>query len=201
MASAGSNVALQKAAASGDNDAEASARRAIEADDHKAALRELENLYGASVYRYIRGIVGNDDVAHDVWQNTFLQAFRDIVRFRGGSRLKTWLYSIARHRSLDALRDERRRTTRFRLASQPPEVADAQPNPDERLLHRQLAVALESCLGELTAEARAAVLLRYREGFSYKEMESICGERQTTLRARVSRAMPVLRRCLEAKQV
>ena len=174
---------------------------ALRSGDHEGALRELERLFGTALYRYARLMTGDDALAEDVWQTTFLQAYRDMGRFGGRSTLKTWLYTIARHRCLDALRVERRRRKRFVLTDVVPEVVDATSAPDERMSQQQSAAALEACLHTLSPVAREAVLLRYREGFSYRDMEKLCEESSTTLRARVSRAMPVLRRCLQKKEI
>lgn len=171
----------------------------IEAKDAHAALRELERLYGDALYRYIRTMIGSDDAAHDVWQNTFLQTFRDLSTFTGRSSAKTWLYQIARHRCLDELRSARRRQKRFTLTAVAPVIPDSAPGADERIRDRERYATLEKCVQALAPEARAAVLLRYMEGFSYDEMAEICSEKAATLRARVSRAMPVLRRCIEGE--
>ena len=48
-------------------------------------------------------------------------------------------------------------------------------------------------------EDQPTVLLRFRDGLSYPEMARACGERAPTLQARVARAMPALRRCLESE--
>ena len=56
-------------------------------------------------------------------------------------------------------------------------------------------------LEKLEPHVRIAVVLRYQEGFSYEQMAQICHEKPATLQARVARAMPLLRRCLENKGV
>ncbi len=180
-------------------DVEVDVRAAVEAKDARAALAELERLYGVAIYRYLRAMIDDDDAAHDVWQTTFLQAFRDLDRFSGRSSLKTWLYRIARHRCLDELRARRRRQKRFTLTAVAPEAEDVGASPEDRLGDRERLSALERCVRALAPEARAAVLLRYAQGFSYQEMSEVCGEKPATLRARVSRAMPVLRKCVEGE--
>ena len=79
----------------------------------------------------------------------------------------------------------------------PPDTPDLASSAEERLVVTAFSRALEQCLAALVPRARAAVLLRYQEGFSYPEMAAICHERPATLQARVARALPPLRRCLE----
>jgi len=81
----------------------------------------------------------------------------------------------------------------------PPDPADSGIGAEERLVVTAFSRVLERCLGDLVPGARAAVLLRYQGGFSYPEMAAICHERPATLQARVARALPILRRCLEGQ--
>jgi RNA polymerase sigma factor (sigma-70 family) len=183
------------------NDREARILGALEANDHRAALKEIERLYGDAVYRYVRAMVPSDDSAHDVWQNTFLQAYRDLKSFARRSSVKTWLYKIARHRCLDELRAKRRHAKHFLLVPVHMDKEDEAQTADKKLSDKERMNALERCVAALAPEARAAVLLRYVEGFSYQDMAEISGERAETLRARVSRALPVLKKCVEREGV
>lgn len=169
------------------------------ASDAHGVLKELDRLHGDAIYRYIRAMISDDDTAHDVWQNVFMQAYRDLPSFAGRSSLKTWIYQIARHRCLDELRSTRRREKRMRLVDTPPEVADLSASADEHLRKQQNLRALHDCLQTLSPDARAAVVLRYVDGFSYQESAEVCGDKPETLRARVSRALPVLRGCIQTK--
>jgi RNA polymerase sigma factor (sigma-70 family) len=181
--------------ASPDPEAEASA--ALSRGDREGALSILMEAYGPGLYRYCRHLVGDDALAEDVHQTTFVQAFEGLEGFSGRSMLRTWLFGIARHRCWDALKATRRRRARFEGTDRLPDAPEAAPNPEERVALSDRARRLERCLADLAPRVRAAVLLRFQEGFSYREMASICRERAATLQARVARALPVLRRCLE----
>ncbi len=177
--------------------AEREALLALDRGDHKAVLTILMESYGAALYRYCRQLTADEDLAQDVHQLTFVKAYEDLHRFARRSSLRTWLYGIARHRCLDALKQKRRRERRFELVDEPPEQCDAAGNAEDQLTARDLSRALAECLDRLAPRIRGAVLLRYREGFSYPDMARICRERSATLQMRVARALPVLRRCLE----
>lgn len=177
--------------------AEQEAIEALDRGDRKGALTVLMEAYGTSVYRYCRQMVVDADLAEDVHQMTFVQAYESLGRFARRSSLRTWLYGIARHRCLDALKTTRRRRARFELVEELPEEPDSREHPEERLTARSLSTALEECLRQLAPRIRTAVLHRYQDGFSYPEMARICRERAATLQARVARALPGLRRCIE----
>src|SRR5262245_5180368 len=169
--------------------------------DRERALTLLMDAFGVAIYRYCRQMVVDPDLADDVHQLTFVQAFEGLGRFARDSSLRTWLFGIARLRCLDALRSGRRRRARFESTGELPERADAGRAPEDLLAARGVARALERCLEELTPVVRTAVLLRYQEGMAYPEMVDVCHEWPATLQARVTRALPVLRRCIERQGV
>jgi RNA polymerase sigma-70 factor (ECF subfamily) len=153
--------------------------------------------YGEAIYRVCRRMVADADLAEDVHQLTFVQAYAGLEAFADRSSLKSWLYGIARHRCLDAVSSRRRQ---LRLVSAVPELPDAvdpQADPEAGVAETGFWKGVQRCLEELAPRARVAVLLRFHSGLSYPEMAEACGERSATLHARVARALPVLRRCLE----
>jgi RNA polymerase sigma-70 factor (ECF subfamily) len=178
---------------------EAPVLAALDRGDHDAALAVLMAEYGGAAFRYCRRLVGDEELARDAHQLTFVQAYEGLGGFSRRSSLRTWLFGIARHRCLDALKVDRRRQARFRslavAGDRPALVASA----EERLASRSLAGALAACLAELAPRVRAVVLLRFQQGLSYPEIARLTGEAAATLQARVARALPVLRRCLELR--
>lgn len=190
----------QSASAAEAADPERQALAAQDRGDREEAIRILMDAYGVAVYRYCRQMVADPDLADEVHQMTFVQAYESLEGFARRSSLRTWLYGIARHRALDALKVSRRRHRRFELVADVPEVPHGD-SPEDRLITGDASQALRKCLEELAPRVRTAVLLRYQEGFSYPQMETVIGDRPATLQARVARAMPVLRRCLENQGV
>jgi RNA polymerase sigma factor (sigma-70 family) len=71
--------------------------------------------------------------------------------------------------------------------------------PADHVESSRLIRALEDCLDELSHDVRATVLLRFQSGFSYREMAGSLDASPEALQARVSRALPTLRHCLEDK--
>lgn len=182
-------------------DPEQAALEALNRGDREGALNVLMDAFGVAVYRYCRQMVVDPDLADDVHQLTFVQAFEGLARFARGSSLRTWLFGIARHRCLDALKSRRRRTARFEAPGELPERPAAGRAVEDLLAARSVTRALERCLAELAPPIRTAVLLRYQEGLAYPEMAEVCRDRPATLQARVARALPVLRRCIERQGV
>lgn len=181
------------------DDPEHRARHALRRADTEGALEVLMEAYGTAVYRYCLHLLGDSELAEEVHQTTFIQAFDGLRGFLGKSTLQTWLFGIARHRCLDAAKVRRRRESRFELADTVPERPAPSPGPDEELSARRHLDALTECLANLGPQVRDSILLRFQQGLSYVEMSRLSGEQAPTLRARVVRALPALKQCLEQK--
>jgi RNA polymerase sigma-70 factor (ECF subfamily) len=115
--------------------------------------------------------------------------------------MRAWLFGIAHHRCLDEPSRRLRKQDRCDPIESVEHSLDAVARPDDIAAANERGSALHACLDELSAESRAAVLLRYQEGMTYPEMAIVFGALVATLQARVIRALPVLRRCLERKGV
>jgi RNA polymerase sigma-70 factor (ECF subfamily) len=170
----------------------------LDLGDAEGALRCLMARHGASVYRYCREALRDDSVVDDVHQQIFMAAYRDLPRFRRQSMIRLWLFAIARHRVLDAVK-HRRNARRWVDDIAFPDAPDPGPSPAESLDAARLRQALAASLDELPADTRTAVLLHYQQGFTYAEMAKICGAQAGTLYARVARALPVLRSRIESR--
>ncbi|MBC7976346.1 MAG: RNA polymerase sigma factor [Myxococcales bacterium] len=166
--------------------------------DRNQALRLLMHRHGTAVYRYCREELHDTALADDVHQQIFIEAYRDLARFRGRSTLRSWLFGIARHRVLDAAKSRRRAEAHLE-DDDTADAPDPRPLPCEQLDQARLEHALAHCLGGLGAHVRSALLLRYQQGFSFEDMAEVCSEKPGTLQARVARALPVLRACIEAR--
>lgn len=162
---------------------------ALDQGHPKEALSALMQGYGDAVYAFCHRMVG-PALVDDVHQLTFVHAYESLSSFRRESSLRAWLFGIARHRCLDALRREKRRPV---VAADPDHHATAHEPLTDRLANRQL---LARCLGTLEAKSREAVVLRCEQGMSYGEMEKICAEKAPALQMRVARALVRLRKCI-----
>jgi len=164
--------------------------------DMTGALQRLMQRHGSAVYRYCREALRDATLADDVQQQVFIEAFRDLPRFHGRSSVRTWLFAIARHRVLDAAKSRRRARSHVD-ADDASRVPDPRPSPGDWIDDLRLRAALVACLDELREGIRTALLLRFQQGFTFEDMALMCRERPGTLQAKVTRALPVLRACIE----
>ncbi len=182
-------------------DVEREALTALEQDDRRQALNLLMRHYGDAVYAFCRRNLRDETLAQDVHQQCFVQAWEDLPRFSRRSTLRTWLFSIAHHRCMDAAKSRRRLWNRIESPPTLPDAQDPAPLAEDVVQGSMIQRALAECLKVLAPAAQTAVTLRYTEGFTYEQMSEICGEKAGTLQARVARSMPALRNCLEARGV
>jgi RNA polymerase sigma-70 factor (ECF subfamily) len=172
-------------------------RQLIDRDHRRAAMELMAREYGDIVFSNAYRILGSHAAAQDALQQTFFEALRDLSSFQSRSSVKTWLLGIGTHRALDVARRIRREA---QWQASEDEVDDV---PETTLLEvpaaldqRRRTRALEECLRQVSAQVRAALLMRFQHGLSYEEISKSCSARPGTLQARVTRAFPVLRRCL-----
>jgi RNA polymerase sigma factor (sigma-70 family) len=170
----------------------------VDRGDVTSALRRLMQRYGAVVHRHCRDALRDAILADDVHQQVFLEAFRDLPRFAGRAPVRIWLFAIVRHRVLDAAK-ARNRAHALLEPSENADAPDPRPSPAESIDETRLRRALEASLDELCEPVRAAVLLRFHQGFTFQQMAKLFCERPGTLHARVSRALPLLRACIESR--
>jgi RNA polymerase sigma factor (sigma-70 family) len=192
--------------ATGTGAADVAIRQALAQGRYSDALTRLMESHGDRLYRFCRSMVKSPDLAADVHQVIFINAHEGLLRGDRIDDFEAWLYGIARHRCLDALKIRRRWYDRFRLGgpgrvggSDQQEAPDGARPPDQLVVEGERRLALIDCLQDLAPHVRAAIVLHFQEELTFEAMATIDGERAPTLQARVSRAMPVLRRCLEEK--
>jgi RNA polymerase sigma-70 factor, ECF subfamily len=141
------------------------------------AFEELVRMFLPDVYRLAWHLVRDRQTAEDVAQETFLGAYRAIGRFRLGEKFSTWLFRIARNRSIDALRRRGRDQRLTRTLVPPSDVADP-----------SLRAALHAAIDGLDRDVRDTFIVVEVLGFSYPEAGKILGVAHGTVKSRMHRA-------------
>jgi RNA polymerase sigma-70 factor (ECF subfamily) len=170
-----------------------SSARAGESD----AFRALVVRYQRKVYALALGIVRDRDLAWDVAQETFMRVHQHLSEFEGKSSFSTWLYRIATHLSIDAVRAERtgRREEMDEVAEA--DVAEAGEgilstglgnDPRENALRGELGAKIMEALETLPEMHRTILVLREVEGLSYEELAERLGIHKGTVMSRLFHA-------------
>ncbi len=155
-----------------------------------AALGVLFELHHHSVFRTSYGIVRRHDLAEDVTQQVFIELFSAIRRYDVRRPFPPWLHRIAVHRSLDELRRRKVRDVPIEAAAGLPSLSTS---PEQAAEESELRSAIRNALGSLQPKHRAAVVLRYYQGFSEAETAVALGCRLGTVKSRLHYALRRLR--------
>jgi RNA polymerase sigma-70 factor (ECF subfamily) len=149
-------------------------------DGRGGALDELVDRHHAIVYRLVLGILGDADDAADATQETFLRAIGALGRFRGESRFRTWLLTIATNAARGMHRKrERRREKPLEEAS---EVHARVRDGVDVVGEAEEAERVRLLLAKLPEKQRLAVQLRTQEGLSFKEVAEVIGSSEGAAR-------------------
>jgi RNA polymerase sigma-70 factor, ECF subfamily len=155
------------------------------------AERELYEAHVDRVYRLAYRLAGDDDLARDFTQETFIRAFERLDGFRGEAAFSTWLHSIATSVALNGLRKVKRFRTRESDLEEAHDVAGP-VRPAEPDLKLKLARAIDA----LPARSRMVFVMHDVEGFTHQEIAATMGMEAGTSKAQLSRARARLREAL-----
>ena len=153
--------------------------------------------FGDFVYNLTYRILGNPDDAEDAAQEAFLAAYRNFDRFRGESKVSTWLYRIATNAALMRLRRDRNKRTLTQTGYDDMQLASPTDGPEKLALNSELREHLEGGLDQLPPNLKAAVVLRDVQGLSNEEASEIVGISVSSLKARLHRGRVLLRKYLQ----
>lgn len=153
------------------------------------AFDQLVGRHAASVLRVIRYQVGDPAAAEDVLQQTFLAAWRSAPRFRGEARVKTWLFTIARH-SAARMRERARRTpvSDVPIDALGVDAGWGSTDPESIALAVERRDLLRTAFASLDDEAREVLTLRDLEGLSGDETAALLGLTLAAMKSRLHRA-------------
>lgn len=174
--------------------------RSLEGDAR--AYAALVDRHKNAVYWLVRGLVGRDE-APDVAQEVFVRAFQALPRFRGDSRLDTWLLRIARNRCFTLLRKRGSEPTLDDLGSHAAETLRSPPGhvPDRRLEDAEFAARVRRAVDTLDPPYRTLVALYHFEGLSYERIADVLAMPMGTVKSYLHRARARLREIVLADDV
>ena len=165
-------------------------QRVLEGDVE--AFARLVDLHYPRCARIAVRILGNREDAEEAIQDAFLRAFKALEDYEDRERFSAWLTRILVNQCRTVLARTKRRDALF--AELDPRRLDfiVAAEPDEGTW-----VELEHVLGQLPAEQREAIVLKYADDLTYEEMSRITGAGESALKMRVQRAFARLRAMLQ----
>lgn len=164
--------------------------RALEADP--GAERALYDAHVDRIYRLAYRMTGDDDLAQEYTQQTFIRAFDRLATFRGEAKLSTWLHSIAVSVIYNGLRKVNRNRKRHVDLEVVSGLGDRDRAPQPYLRKR-----LTRAIDDLPQGYRTVFVMHEIEGYTHEEIAGALGVEVGTSKAQLSRARARLRKSLE----
>jgi len=184
---------------------EAGLIRAAQAGD-RAAFEELVRTYDQSILRLANNMLRSPEDARDVYQETFLKAYRNLHRFRFDCNFHTWIYRIATNVCLDYLRKRKVRKeepamvgTGDGVLDRMDSVVEERPagDPQRSLFSGQIRRRVREALSQLTPRERLVFELRHYEGLRLRNIGEIAGTTEEAAKNCLFRATQKMRTALE----
>jgi len=156
-------------------------------DGDRGAFRTLYDMFHTAVYRFCRHMIGDEAMAKDAFQETFIRMYEHRQELRG-TNVRSWLFTISRRVCLNHLRTKRAQHVPFDESFH----AYGDHVQSDVLLKEQI----ERALDHLPVALREALILREYEGHSYLEIAAIVGIDLSLAKVRVYRARLMMRKLL-----
>ena len=169
---------------------------------NQQAFRVLVERHSRALFRLAYRMTGNEHDAEDLVQESFLRAYKQLVKFNERAAFGTWLHRICVNCSLDMIRARKtRREIQNKIEDERTgnwleQVAAPGPSPERLMQSSQVTELLEPALNALTENERAAFVLRHYEGSNIEEIAQALGVETSAAKHSVYRAVQKLRRSL-----
>jgi RNA polymerase sigma-70 factor (ECF subfamily) len=174
-------------------------------EDGRAVLfNELVHRYERELYRYLARYIGDPTAAEDVFQNTFLQVHLKRGLFENGRPFRPWLYAIATHQAVDALRKAGRhptvsldrRVNAGRNDTDAGNLVDLLVSENEgplaELQESERQQWVRDCIAKLPDALRQTLILAYHQDLKYREIADILKIPVGTVKSRLHAALEKL---------
>jgi RNA polymerase sigma-70 factor (ECF subfamily) len=170
-----------------------------------AAFESLMRKYNGKLFRIARAILKDDGDAEDALQDAYLEAYRHLDEFRGGSELGTWLTRIVINQALMRVRKEKRRSsivpfrTGMTTDAEGPEAQvpdNRSESPSVSAIRAETRRILERRIDQLPSSFRTVFVMREVEEMGVDEIAQCLSISPATVRTRLFRARALLRTAL-----
>ncbi len=166
------------------------------AEGEREIFGELVLKHQDFIFNVVKGYVRFEEEARDITQEVFLKAYENIEKFRGDSKLSSWLYRIAYNLSMNW--SERRAGRETQLDDSLAETIAAPPDLADEIYERELILArITEILEEIPLKYKVVIKLYYFEEKSYQEIADALDIPINTVKIQLLRAKEHIRKRLD----
>lgn len=145
------------------------------------AFQKLLKEYQKPLYNHVRNIVLNHDDADDVLQNTFVKVFQNLNKFKGESKLFSWMYRIATNESLTFLNQKAKIGGITSETLQNKTIDNLRA--DVYFEGEEIQIKLQKAIIQLPEKQQLIFKMKYFEELKYEEISEILGTSVGALKA------------------
>ena len=163
-----------------------------------ASFDVLLQKHRSAVVHFLYRMVLNQAVAEELAQEVFLRVYRSRSTYEPTAKFTTWLFRIATHLALNALRDNKNERFQDRLdddTSDLPirQVSDSRPTVEQNMLYQARLAEVRKAVSMLPEKQRAAVLMHKYEEMEYSQIAKVLGCSESAVKSLLFRAYESLR--------
>lgn len=163
-------------------------------------IEHLIEIYQHRLFRYLLFLVGNRDLAQDLFQETWLRVLERGSQYSGRSRFETWMFAIARNLMIDHSRKRVALSLDEAMDpgnDRPVEFAADLPSPFDHFQSGEKAARISQALLTLHPLYREVLVLRFHEEMSLEEIAQVSSAPLSTVKSRLYRGMAALKPILD----
>jgi RNA polymerase sigma-70 factor, ECF subfamily len=154
-------------------------------DGDRRAFDEFYREYGPRIFRFSYRLIRDQTKAEEVTNDVMMEVWKHAARFEGRSAVSTWVFGIARHRTLNAVRGKTLHLTAIDAAD---DVADESTTAEMALDEATMGKTLRAALDKLSPDHREVIELSFFYDRSYKEIAEIANCPENTVKTRMFHA-------------
>ncbi len=145
----------------------------------KLSIDSLYMQYKQDIFNYLVSQTRNPGVSEDLTSEVFISAIKSLPSFKGDSDIKTWLFSIARHKWYEYVRADKKQKIAKDFLIRQYIICDQQK--EENILRKEIVLKVTELLDKEKENARIIVFMRI-EGYSYYEISEKLGISESSAR-------------------
>jgi RNA polymerase sigma-70 factor (ECF subfamily) len=167
----------------------------------KAVFNKIYDEFHQDLFQFIFYMVKDKHLTEDLLQEVYIKVVKSYKNFKGESSLKTWLFSIARHVTIDHFRAQERKRKRifefFDWSDKGQNIKDERPLPDEVAVQSEYIKQIYNYLDKCTPDQKSVLILRYIQSFSIKETADILNFSISKVKTTQHRGLKTLKKFIE----
>ena len=173
---------------------------------NRSGIEKLINRHKTKVYTYILLVVKNQQLAEDIFQDTFIKVIRSLVdgKYKDNGRFVSWVIRIAHNLIIDHFRKEKQINT-LSNDDYESDIFNSRKlsdhNIEEVMIRDQITNDVRLLIDELPDEQKQVILLRHYGGMSFKEIAEQTDVSINTALGRMRYALINLRKLIERKNI